>query len=66
MEILWKSMEYDGNPMEPYGRLHYEILWHTTTMEYYEILYLYLKCFLTLKLQTRLNTIDNIVRGDAQ
>jgi hypothetical protein len=32
------TMEYDGNPMEPYGRLHYEILWHTTTMEYYEIL----------------------------
>jgi hypothetical protein len=26
----------------------------------------YLKCFLTLKLQTRLNTIDNIVGGDAQ
>jgi hypothetical protein len=59
MEILWNTMEILWNPMEDYTMKYYGILQLWNTMKY-------LKCFLTLKLQTRLNTIDNIVGGDAQ
>ena len=59
MKFMWSKGGNHGNTMEDYTMKYYGILQVWNTMKY-------LKCFLILKLQTQLNTIDNIVGGDAQ